>query len=90
MNSVIDMAKEWQNRPLKEFYLFLFVDWLYVNIRKNSDMKNSAVYVILRCDIYRIKDVLGIWTDDFEGKHYWMQIFDELKDRDFEDVFLSS
>ena len=27
----MDTAREWQNRPLKKFYTFLFVDCLYVN-----------------------------------------------------------
>ena len=29
---VIETAHEWQNRPLKKFYSFLFVDCLYVNM----------------------------------------------------------
>ncbi len=83
---VIDTTREWQNRPLKKFYAFLFVDCLYVNIRKDAQTKSSAVYVILGYDIDGIKDVLGIWIGDSEGKHYWMQIFDEIKGRGVEDV----
>lgn len=83
---VIDTAREWQNRPLKKFYTFLFVDCLYVNIRKDAQVKSCAVYVILGYDIDGIKDVLGLWIGDSEGKHYWMQIFDELKSRGVEDV----
>ena len=33
-DNVIETAEEWQNRPLKKFYTFLFVDCLYVSIRK--------------------------------------------------------
>ncbi len=29
---VMETAEEWQNRPLKKFYTFLFVDCLYVSI----------------------------------------------------------
>ena len=87
---VIDTAKEWQNRTLKQFYTFLFVDCLYVNIRKDMETKNCAVYVILGYDIDGIKDVLGIWIGESEGKHYWMQIFDELKGRGVEDVLFIS
>ena len=82
----IETAREWQNRPLKEFYTFLFVDCLYVNIRKDMEVKSCAVYVILGYDMDGIKDVLGIWVGDSEGKHYWMQIFDEIKSRGVEDV----
>ena len=87
---VIDTAKEWQNRSLKKFYTCLFVDCLYVNIRKELQTKSCAVYVILGYDIDGTKDILGIWIGDSEGKHYWMQIFDELKGRGVEDVLFIS
>ena len=85
-DQVIETAKEWQNRPLKKFYTFLFVDCLYVNIRKEMQTKSCAVYVILGYDMDGMKDVLGIWIGEAEGKHYWMQIFDEIKSRGVEDV----
>jgi transposase-like protein len=87
---VIETANEWQNRPLKKFYTFLFVDCLYVNIRKEMETKNCAVYVILGYDVNGVKDILGIWIGESEGKHYWMQIFDEIKSRGVEDVLFIS
>jgi len=89
-DKVIDTAREWQNRPLKKFYTFIFVDCLYVNIRKEMETKNCAVYVILGYDINGIKDILGIWIGESEGKHYWMQIFDEIKSRGVEDILFIS
>lgn len=87
---VIETAEEWQNRPLKKFYTFLFVDCLYVSIRKENETKSCAVYVILGYDVNGIKDILGLWIGEAEGKHYWMQIFDELKARGVEDVLFIS
>jgi len=87
---VIETANEWQNRPLKKFYTFLFVDCLYVNIRKENETRSCAVYVILGYDVNGIKDILGLWIGDAEGKHYWMQIFDEIKARGVEDVLFIS
>ena len=89
-DKVIETAHEWQNRPLKKFYPFLFVDCLYVNIRREMETKSCAVYVILGYDINGIKDILGIWIGESEGKHYWMQIFDEIKSRGVEDVLFIS
>ncbi len=83
-------ADGWQNRPLKKFYTFLFVDCLYVSIRKETETKNCAVYVILGYDVDGIKDILGIWIGETEGKHYWMQVFDEIKARGVEDVLFIS
>ena len=87
---IIETAGEWQNRPLKKFYPFLFVDCLYVNIRKDMESKSCAVYVVLGYDVNGIKDILGIWIGESEGKHYWMQIFDEIKNRGVEDILFIS
>lgn len=83
---VLDEARAWQNRPLEPFYPFLFVDCLYVSIRQEYETRNCAVYVILGYNLNGKKDVLGLWIGDTEGKHNWMQIFDELKARGVEDV----
>ena len=82
----IEATNEWQNRKLKSFYPFIFVDCLYVNIRKDMEVKNCAVYVILGYDIDGVQDILGIWNNETEGKHHWMQIFDEIKLRGVEDI----
>ncbi|MBQ3335388.1 MAG: transposase [Eubacteriaceae bacterium] len=74
-DKVLDKVEEWQNRPLKKFYTFLFMDCLYVTIRKEMETKNCAVYVILGYDLEGKKDILGLWISEAEGKHYWMQIF---------------
>lgn len=87
---VLDQMEEWQNRPLKKFYTFLFVDCMYVTIKKEYETKNCAVYVILGYDVNGFKDILGLWISESEGKHYWMQIFDELKARGVEDVLFIS
>ncbi|MFR3141999.1 MAG: transposase [Lacrimispora saccharolytica] len=44
---------------MKKFYTFLFVDCLYVTIRKDYETKNYAVYVILGYDVDGQKDILG-------------------------------
>ena len=36
------------------------------------------------------KDILGIWINETESKHAWMQIFDEIKTRGVEDIFFIS
>lgn len=87
---VVETAEEWQNRPLRKFYTFLFVDCLYVSIRKETETKSCAVYVILGYDVNGVKDILGLWIGEAEGKHYWMQIFDEIRARGVEDVLFIS
>ena len=89
-DSVLEQLEEWQNRPLQKFYTFVFVDCLYVAIRKDYETKNYAVYVILGYDVDGKKDILGLWLSESESKHQWMQIFDELKGRGVEDILFIS
>ena len=46
--------------------------------------------MILGYDVNGVKDILGIWISETEGKHYWMQIFDEIRARGVEDVLFIS
>ena len=57
-----------------EFYAFLFVDCMYVSIKKEYETKEYAVYTILGYDANGMKDILGIWLNETESKHNWMQI----------------
>ena len=90
IDCVPDELGDWQNRPLKRMYTFLFVDCMYVTIRKEYESKNYAVYTILGYDTNGEKDILGLWLNESESKHTWMQIFDELKTRGVEDVLFIS
>lgn len=83
---VLDKLDDWQNKPLKRMYTFLFVNCMYVTIRKEYESKNYAVYTILGYDLDGQKDILGLWLNESESKHTWMQIFDELKGRGVKDV----
>lgn len=89
-DSVLGQLEEWQNRPLKKFYTFLFVDCMYVTIRKDYETKSYAVYTILGYDVNGTKDILGLWLNESESKHTWMQIFDEIKNRGVEDILFIS
>ena len=87
---IMEQVKEWRNRPLKPFYPFVFVDCLYVSLRTERGIQQTAVHVVLAYDMDGRKDVLGLWINEVESKHAWMQVFDELKSRGLEAIgFLS-
>ena len=68
----------------------MFIDCLYVNIRRETETVNSAIYVVLTYDLSGKKDILGLWIADSESKTEWLKIFDELKNRGLEDVLFIS
>ena len=89
-DSVLEELTKWQERPLKKFYTFMFVDCIYVNIRHDFETVNCAVYVILAYDLSGKKDILGLWIDESESTSQWLKIFDEIKTRGVEDVLFIS
>ena len=89
-DAVIPEMEEWQTRPLEKCYTFVFVDCLYTKIRTDYESKEYAVYTILGYTIDGKKQILGLWLNETESKHKWMQIFDEIKARGVEDIFFLS
>ncbi|TDM05118.1 IS256 family transposase, partial [Macrococcus lamae] len=89
-DAVIPEMEEWQARPLEKCYPFVFVDCLYTKIRNDYEIKEYAVYTILGYTIDGNKQILGLWLNETESKHKWMQIFDEIKARGVEDIFFIS
>ena len=89
-DAILPELEEWRNRPLKKCYPFLFVDCMYVSLRHDYEVNQTAVYVILGYDLRGHKEILGLWLSPTESKNQWMQIFDELKARGLEDVFFIS
>lgn len=82
--------QRWRTRPLRPVYAFMFVDCLFVPVRRGRGSRNAAVYVIVAYDLEGCKDVLGLWMADAEGAHHWMGVFDELRQRGVEDVLFVS
>ncbi|MCD8798257.1 IS256 family transposase [Mammaliicoccus sciuri] len=89
-DAVIPEMEEWQTRPLEKCYTFIFVDCLYTKIRTDYEIKEYAVYTILGYTIDGKKQILGLWLNETESKHKWMQIFDEIKAHGVEDIFFLS
>lgn len=87
---VMEEVNRWRTRPLKPFYPFSFVDCIYVSMRTERGIRQVAVYVMLAYDTNGHKDVLGLWINETESKHAWMQIFDELKARGIENLGIPS
>lgn len=89
-DTVLPELQDWQSRPLEACYPFIFVDCMFTTVRTQYETKKYAVYTILGYTIDGKKDILGLWLNQTESAHQWMQIFDEIKARGVEDIFFLS
>lgn len=90
-NKIIDLAQEWQNRPLEKIYPIVFFDAIHYKIRDESKkVISKAAYTCLAVDIQGHKDLLGLWIGEAEGANFWLNILTELKNRGVEDILIAS
>ncbi len=87
-DAIIPVLKEWQNRPLRRIYAYIYMDAAYFNVRENSRIVQKANYSAIGVNLFGQREVLGMWIGDAESASYWARILDSLKSRGVEDVFL--
>ncbi len=89
-DKILPRIKEWQNRPLKPVYPFVFMDAIHYKVRDDDQIKTKAAYVVLGIDLDGFKDILGIWIGESESSKFWLGVLNELKNRGLEDVIIFS
>lgn len=89
-DKVWPLVEEWQNRPLSSVYPILFLDALYIKLRRDGKIENVAVYIALAVDVDGHKDVLGMWVGDgAEGANFWLNVLSELEQRGVNDILIA-
>ncbi len=86
---IIDLAKQWQNRPLENIYPIVFFDAIHYKVHDEGKIVTKASYTALGVDISGKKDLLGLWVGQAEGAHFWLNIMTELKNRGVQDILIS-
>lgn len=89
-SAVSEEVIKWQNRPLENFYPFVYVDCLYAPVKKDLISEKTAIYVMLGINKDGKKEVLGIWINQTESATFWTSVFEEIKDRGVQDILFVS
>lgn len=71
-------------------YVFTYADCLYVPIKDDITTSKKAVYVIIGVDLNGYKEILGLWIDDTESGSFWSNVFEDLKEREVQDILYMS
>jgi putative transposase len=85
--SVSNITKEfeeqriaWQKKSVNDCYYFIYVDALYIPVRRDTVEKEAFYIVIgLRPDLKR--DILGVYNMPTESASGWAEVFQDLKAR---------
>ena len=80
----------WQNRPLEEVYLIVWMDRIVFKVRENSRGVNKTVYIAVGLRRDGKKEVLGLWLDKNESAAFWMSVLTDLKARGVVDILITA
>jgi putative transposase len=86
-DTVLQDIREWQNRPLKKRYCALYLDALFVKVRRDTVGK-EAVYIVLGITPEGHREVLGFYVGGRESSNGWGEILNNLRERGVEEVLL--
>lgn len=85
---IMPQVNEWQNRPLQDYYPFVFMDAIHYKIRDNHQIVSKAAYVVLGINQEGYKEILGIWIGANESSKFWLGVLNDLKSRGVKNVTL--
>jgi len=88
-DKIIDLAKEWHNRPLEKIYPIVYFDAIHYKVTDNGKVINKAAYTCLSLDLEGKKDLLGLWVSEAEGANFWLTVLTELRNRGVQDVLIA-
>jgi transposase-like protein len=80
----------WQNRPLDDTYLIVWMDGIVFKVRENSKVINKTIYIAVGLRKDGLKEVLGLWLGKNETSAFWMSVLTDLKARGVYDILITA
>lgn len=79
--------EQWLNRSLSSYYPVIFIDAIYVNVRRDT-VANEAFYIVLGLKEDQTREVLGIYNFPTESSSGWEEVLKRLQERGVKHVGL--
>lgn len=88
-DKIIPIIRDWQNRPLQEIYVTLYLDGFRGNVKSDGHYSQKCAYVVMGIGADGKKDILGIWISENESSKFWLSVLNDLKSRGVKDVLIT-
>ena len=86
---ILDLVKDWQQRPLEPVYFTVWMDGVMLKIKHNGRYINKCIYLVIGLKRDGRKEVLGMWVAETESASFWMGVLTDLKARGVEDILIA-
>lgn len=88
-DKILPLVKEWQNRPLEDFYPIIWLDAIHFKIRDNHKIENRWVYVVMWISKHGRKEVLWLYIWENESASFWQSVVNNISNRWVKDVCIA-
>ena len=93
ISRITDVVKEdiekWHARPLHQRYSVLYLDGLYVKLRRDT-VEKEVIYVVLGVNEEGYREILDFFVGGQESAYGWREILQQLYQRGVKEVLLAS
>jgi transposase-like protein len=90
-DKVVQAVQAWQQRLLAAVYPIVYLDAMYLKIRRDGQVKTCAVHIVMGVDMQGHRDILGHWASEGpEGANFWLTVLTDLQQRGVEDIFIAA
>jgi putative transposase len=83
---VMGEVAKWLKRPLKSFYVLIYLDAICFKVREGGKVVDKAVYTVYGVDAEGNRDILSLKVGASEGAKEWGRVLESIRDRGVEDV----
>jgi len=86
-DKVLDDVRAWQNRPIDDCYLVLWIDALVVKVRVDGVVRNRPAYLVLGLNMEGKKEALSLVMGiGDESAKFWLKVLNDLRNRGLRQV----
>lgn len=89
-DKITDDIVAWQNRPLDNVYLIVWMDGIVFKVRENSKVINKTIYIAVGLKTDGKKEILGLWLGKNESASFWMSVLTDIRARGVEDILITA
>ncbi|WP_337099900.1 IS256 family transposase [Paenibacillus sp. YIM B09110] len=87
MATVLEDIKNWQVRPLSKRYSVIYLDGLYIKL-KRSTVSGEVIYFAMGIDEDGRRQILGFYIGGQESSNGWREVLKDLYSRGVQEVLL--
>ncbi len=88
-DKIIPELEEWQCRPLRKVYPFVWLDAIHVKVRNNGVLESRTLYNVLALTKDGTKELLGLYISEQESPRFLLPVLEDLQNRGVEELLIA-